>query len=99
LSRPWESGPSRWQLPIDEAKQQHTAVFHLQTSLKVDPQDQLEFKLDSANLGRFRISVSPLTRFVAGLPVADQSLASAVKDYQSGAEILSEQRRSLVAAF
>ena len=99
LSELWESGPSRWQLPIDEAKQKHTAVYHLQTSLHVDPQDHLIFTLDSADIGRFKISVSPLTRFVAGLPVADRSLADAVKAHQAGAEILSEQRQSLIAAF
>jgi hypothetical protein len=79
LDSAWQSGPEVWQLPKDEAKLPHTAVYHLEQPLTLEPGETLVVKLASANVGRVRVSVSPLVRSVAGLPAVQNSLAKALQ--------------------
>ena len=66
LGDKWTSGPIRWQLPENETQLPHTAVFHLKQPVTVGKNDFLEFTIKSKDVGKVRIAVSPLTRFVAG---------------------------------
>ena len=67
----WQSGPARWQMPFDEMKQPHTAVYQLDQSITVKPGDRLKIKITSKDIGRVRFSVSPVSR-----PVIDDSAGS-----------------------
>ena len=99
LTGVWRSGPAAWQLPSDETELPHTAVYHLSSPKNIVPGDQLQFKIASPDVGRVRISVSPLTRFVAGLPAATESLGLAVQAYQAGQQLSPEQRAVLLSAY
>lgn len=62
----WQSGPAAWQLPTDEARLPHTAIYHLQTPLKLEPSEELVFELNSGDIGKFELAASPFTQFVIG---------------------------------
>lgn len=79
LSGTWQSGPSVWQLPKDEAKQKHTAVFHLLSPVDLSNDDRLIFKLKTADIAKVRISVTPLVRAVAGMPAVNPRLQQALQ--------------------
>lgn len=99
LQGAWRSGPALWQLPKDETKFPHTAVYQLSNLETVLPTNELTFKINSSDVGRVRISVSPLTRFVAGMPAASPQLISAVKIFQSGNKLSESESASLLSAF
>lgn len=75
----WRSGPNRWQLPENETELNHTAVFHLDSPRSLTPDDRLTFRIQSADVGRIRLSVTPVKRMVASLPAITPSLASAIR--------------------
>ncbi len=99
LEAVWRSGPIAWQLPKDETKLAHTATFHLRNFTEVPDQGRLIFKISSKDVGRVRISVSPWTRYVAGLPAANQTLRSAVLAHADGSSLTDDQRNALLAAW
>lgn len=78
LSGAWRSGPSVWQLPTDETSLPHTALFHLQQTNSLQPGDQLIIKLKSGDIGKFRLSISPLSRWVAGDAIASETFREAI---------------------
>lgn len=75
----WTSGPSRWQLPVDENRLPHTAVYHLNEPLTVGPRDRLVIQLASNNVGRVRFSVSPVSRLVVAQRAFTRDLESAIE--------------------
>lgn len=95
----WRSGPIAWQLPKDETRLAHTATFHLRNVEGVPRGEQLVFKIKSKDVGRVRLSVSPLTRYVAGLPAANETLRSAVLAHAEGRSQTADQQNSLLAAW
>ncbi len=98
----WHSGPARWQLPSDEARLPHTAVYHFANPLTISPTDRLTVRLSSGDIGRVRLSVTPLGHAIAGWPAADEGLRTALAtpaEQRSTAmqtQLISEFRRATV---
>lgn len=78
LGGAWRSGPSVWQLPANETALPHTALFHLQQTDTLQPGDQLIIKIQSGDIGKFRLSISPLSRWVAGDAIASEAFRGAI---------------------
>ena len=78
LSGAWRSGPAVWQLPTEETSLPHTALYHLQQTSSLEPGDQLVIKIKSGDIGRFRLSISPLSRWVAGDAIASETFRGAL---------------------
>ncbi len=97
LGTQWQSLPARWQVPDDGTKQAHTAIYHLAESLPLGPADKLIVKLKSADIGRVRISVTPLAEAIPGRAAADkrfvQAIAKKVREWQP------DDRDCVVAAY
>ncbi len=102
LDGTWRSGPSRWQLPTDETKLPQTAVFHFARPIEIAADQQLIVRLKSGDIGRVRLSVTPIGHAIAGWPAASPTLAEAVdlaadeRDDQSSAVLVSCFHRSTV---
>ncbi len=75
----WRSGPTRWQLPANEHRLVHTAVYHLEKPLELAPNQQLIVRLKSGSVGRVRLSVTPLGGVIAGWPAVSDTLSGALK--------------------
>ncbi len=97
LGTQWQSLPSRWQVPEDGAKQRHTAIYHLADSLSLGPAGKLIVKLKSADIGRVRLSVTPLAEAIPGRAAADERFVRAIA--RDTGEWKSEDRECLVAAY
>ncbi len=78
LGEAWQSGPERWQLPADENKRVHTAVYHFEEPVTISPEDRLIVKIRSRDVGRVRLSVTPLGHVVAGWDAASPKLAASL---------------------
>jgi len=74
----WRSGPARWQLPANENQLPHTAVFHFKKPLVLAVGEQLVVELKSSDVGRVRLSVTPIGHAVAGWPAASEELKQAL---------------------
>lgn len=74
----WYSGPSRWQLPADESRLPHTAVYHFAKPIELSPDVALIVKLASGDIGQVRLAVTPVGHAIAGWPAADQGLRKAL---------------------
>ncbi|MEQ8839084.1 MAG: DUF1549 domain-containing protein, partial [Lacipirellulaceae bacterium] len=74
LGKRWASGPEVWQLPSDEARLKHTAVYHFERPVTLEDGDSLFVTLRSADVGRVRVSFSPFVRNVAGKPAVSERL-------------------------
>ncbi|MFK8113329.1 MAG: DUF1553 domain-containing protein [Rubripirellula sp.] len=83
LGGKWQSGPERWQLPADENKMVHTAVYHFSQPLQLQSDQHLVVKIMSADVGRVRLSVTPLGHAVAGWDAASAELSKALKTNRS----------------
>ncbi|MCM2372871.1 DUF1553 domain-containing protein [Aporhodopirellula aestuarii] len=80
----WRSGPSRWQLPTTENQLTHTAVYHFDQPLELSDDQQLVIRLTSTDVGRVRLSVTPLGDAIAGWNAASAELtASLAKDSEN----------------
>ena len=79
LDDQWVSGPTRWQQPVDEARQPHVAVFALERTFRVGPGQPLKIIMTTADVGRVRFSMSPFARAVAGSPAANNNFAAALQ--------------------
>lgn len=101
LKSPWRSGPIRWQLPIDEAKLPHSAVHVLNRAVELGPDDTLTIRVESADVGRIRFSVSPVARFVAGQSAVTDNMSAAIENLQGGklAFFSKKQRNAVEAAY
>lgn len=97
----WKSGPDKWQLPVDEAKQRHVATYHLEHPLKVAAGESLSLEVRSSNVGRIRLATSPASRTVAGGMAMNESLAQAVKRSKTTAfvELSNEDQTWLRSSF
>ena len=98
LDKVWRSGPARWQLPSDETKMTHTAVYHLEETLTLEPGDELRLRLLTDDIGKFRVSLSPLTRFVAGQPSVSPRLATALSRVRQSEPLSVDQHAAITAA-
>ncbi|QDS96759.1 PSD1 and planctomycete cytochrome C domain-containing protein [Adhaeretor mobilis] len=78
LKKPWKSGPERWQLPKDEAKLKHTAVYHLSKPLELTDTQKLVVKIVSSEVGRVRLSVTPFADAIPGRPALRKQVLSAL---------------------
>ncbi|WP_345682741.1 DUF1553 domain-containing protein [Novipirellula caenicola] len=93
----WRSGPAAWQLPANETEYPHTAVYHFANPVWVTPNDRLRMTLHSGDVGRVRISVTPVPHSIAGWDAATPELKSAI---ETPATKRSEQQNAqLVSAF
>ncbi len=94
LGGTWRSGPDRWQLPANEQTLPHTAIYHFDRPITLDKNQQLVVKVSSSDVGRLRISTTPLGHSVAGWDDASMDLASAletlpnVRDEQTKADLV-----------
>lgn len=78
LEDTWRSGPMRWQLPVDETKLTHTAVYHFAKPLELTPGHRFTVKFKSADVGRVRLSLTPIGHAIAGMPAASEELSEAI---------------------
>jgi hypothetical protein len=79
LEKRWRSGPMRWQQPSDETKLDHVAVYALNKTINFKPGDQLSVVVSSKDVGRIRLSTSPLARPVAGRAAANKAFVEALE--------------------
>ncbi|MEL7498896.1 MAG: DUF1553 domain-containing protein [Planctomycetota bacterium] len=79
LEGTWRSGPSRWQLP-DETKLPHTAVYHLNRAITIEKGDQLVVKINSSDVGKVRLAISPFSRLVCGGSATNDVLRDAIQN-------------------
>jgi hypothetical protein len=99
LQGPWRSGPSAWQLPVNETSYPHTAVFHLASPTKIAADQELVFQIASPDVGRVRISFSPLSRFVCGQPAVSEELALAFARFRNQESLSSIDQTQLIGAY
>ena len=93
----WRAGPAPWQLPLDETSLPHTAVYHFERPVRIAPDERLVVTLKSGDIGRVRLSVTPLGHALAGWPAADRGLHEALETKE--AERTEAQQAWLVSAF
>lgn len=81
LEPQWRSAPEMWEEPQDAASRPQTAIYQLAEPLLAAENEMLTVTLASADLGKFRISVTPFGDPVAGqreaisLPLKEALLA------------------------
>jgi len=93
----WRSGPSVWQLPSNEAQLAHTAVYHFDAPVEVEPGQTLEIEIDSSDVGRVRLSVTPIGQAIAGWDAFDDQLREAAMEKPENRS--DAQNARLVSAF
>lgn len=78
LEETWQSAPAIFEEPSDAASLPHHAHYHLKQSVSSSEDTTLTLTLASADIGKFRVSVSPFADPVPGEPAALRpALASA----------------------
>lgn len=97
IAKKWKSGPFRWQLPEDEAKLIHTAVFQLAEPVSAKPGDRLTVKLATSDVGRFRLAVSPVADPVPGHDAVDKRTLKSLKT--SATQRTFDQQAAVVSAW
>lgn len=97
LGSTWKSGPMRWQLPKDETKETHTAVYHFANPFLFSQETPLVVELKSGDVGRVRLSVTPVGHAIAGKPAATKELFDALKTQAN--QRTDRQTQLLVSAF
>jgi len=70
LEEEWRSGPERWQEPGDAASRPHHALYHLAETLPAASGRVLRVTMESKDIGRVRISITPFGDAVPGFPEA-----------------------------
>ena len=70
VSKLWKSGPGRWQLPTDEARRRHTAVFHFTQPLRTTPGQPIRIRFASSDVGCIRLSLTPIGHAIPGWEAA-----------------------------
>jgi hypothetical protein len=80
ISGEWHSGPTRWQFP-NEAALPHTALFHFSRPVDIGANDRLMVRLSSKDIGRVRVSVSPIAHATAGWPAVSEDLQRALSKH------------------
>lgn len=73
LEKKWTAAPALWEEPTDATQLAHHALFHLAVPQKIDSGMRLMVQLTTADLGRFRIRISP---FGDGVPGESQAITS-----------------------
>jgi hypothetical protein len=78
LEETWQSAPAIFEEPSDAASLPHHAHYHLKQSVSPAENATLTLTLASADIGKFRVSISPFADPVPGEPAALRpALASA----------------------
>ncbi|EMI45165.1 planctomycete cytochrome C domain protein [Rhodopirellula sp. SWK7] len=95
LGEVWRSGPSRWQLPTTENQQPHTAVYHFDQPLELSADQQLVIRLQSTDVGRVRLSVTPIGDAIAGWNAASADL---IESLAKSPEHRNERDRATLAS-
>lgn len=96
LESEWRSAPALWEEPQDAASHPQTATYQLSEPLAAGANDFLTVTLATADLGKFRISVTPFADPIPGEEQAmSADLGNALKSVGSG----SEEEKLLVAAW
>lgn len=97
IAKRWKSGPFRWQLPKDEAKQVHTAVFQFAEPISANPGDRLTINLATSDVGRFRLAISPVADAIPGQDAVDQRIHKSLAT--SAVQRTFDQRSAVVSAW
>ena len=80
LEDTWQSAPAVFEEPSDAASLPHHAHFHLKQSVSPAENSTLTLTLASADIGKFRLSVTPFADPIPGEPNAfTPTLASALR--------------------
>lgn len=80
LENNWQSAPAVFEEPSNAASLPHHAVYHFRTGLPAAAETKLSLTLASADIGKFRLSVTPFADPVPGEAKAIRGdLASAFK--------------------
>ncbi len=94
----WTSGPARWQLPTDEAQLRHTGIYRFKNALSLSENERLVVTLKSESVGKFRLSVSPLSRFVVEEQFFTPQLAAAVGKRNAKKALNAAEQSAVVSA-
>lgn len=70
LENTWQSAPAVFEEPSDAASLPHHANYHLDASLAFPEAATLTLTLKSADIGKFRVSISPFADPIPGEPSA-----------------------------
>lgn len=79
LEQPWLGGLPKFQVPANETSKPHTAVFHFDKPIELLPNQQLKIVLSSGDIGKIRLSFTPIGHAFAGMPALTESLRNALK--------------------
>ena len=80
LEKTWQSAPAIFEEPSDAASLPHHAHYHLKAARTFPKAATLTLTLKSADIGKFRVSISPFADPIPGEPTALRpQLASAFK--------------------
>ncbi|QDT09107.1 DUF1553 domain-containing protein [Planctomycetes bacterium K23_9] len=97
LGDKWQSGPERWQLPSDENKMLHTAVYHLDQPVSIKADERLVVLIQSGDVGRVRLSVTPVGHAIAGWDAASAQLSESLRKPSN--ELSQTDKAALVGGF
>jgi hypothetical protein len=98
LEEVWQSGPARWEFPLDAAKHPQQAIHHLETPLPAAIGRLLVITLTTNYLGRARFSVTPFAGAIPGFPSAHRlQLAEALG--KPAADHSEAHQREITAAY
>ncbi len=98
LEETWLSGPDRFEFPLEAATFPHHSIHHLEQPLPAISGRELVVTLETADLGRARISVTPFAGAEPGHVQAHRAeLAAALQP--PAATRTAEQQREITAAF
>ena len=94
----WQSGPARWEFPLDAAKHPQHAVHHLETPLPAAAGRTLVVTLETNDLGRARFSITPFGGAIPGFEKAHRTELAAALAKPAAARSEGD-RREIAAAF
>jgi hypothetical protein len=97
LGEIWQSGPARWTLPDNENTLPHTAIFHFKKPFTLGKDERLVIQFTSGNVGRVRVSFTPIGNAIAGWPAVSSELAKSLAKTPTQRD--SVDRAALVCAF
>ncbi|MBX3741221.1 MAG: PSD1 domain-containing protein [Akkermansiaceae bacterium] len=96
LEAEWRSAPALWEEPQDAASHPQTAIYQLAEPLVAGTDDFLTVTLATADLGKFRISITPFGDPIPGEPQAmSPEFGKALQAAAPG----SEDEKLLIAAW
>ena len=79
LQQPWLGGLPKFQVPFNETSKTHTAVFHFEKPIELLPNQKVRIVISSGDVGKIRLSFTPIGHAIAGMSACSESLLSALK--------------------